>query len=1016
MNYKLSIACAMFIVCSLFCTDLDGQNTVKYDKCVMEFERGVELFNHGHYDASQNVLNEFMNDFGDVADPLQLADVAYYTAICSVRTNSGEASRLVMDFIDVYPTDLRVNYAWFCLGNYYFEKGKSWYKNALDAYSEVNEIALIKSDKDEYWFNLAMCYYKNDDSEKAQPIFSKLIKEGNKYYIDALYYYSFIAYNNSNYSTALEGFLKLVDDERYGSGLNYTIAHIYYEQRDLDNLVFIGAKLLTSRDGKKVDKDVKAKNAVLERMIGELYFRSANYAEALKYLNMYAADSKKVDRYDQWMMGYCNYKLGNYDLAMDCMQKVVSGKDSLDYNAQYHIGICYLKSGDKTFAQKAFYNSYLLSFDKTSKENALFNYAKLSYELASDPYKAAIGSLQEYLDTYPDENSSDEARGLLMQLLVMTKNYAEAVSVLSTMKFKKIDVMMLEQKLCYYYGVELFNASKYSQAMQLFSKSGEMMFYPDIAAQSLYWEGECCYMLKRYGEAVKLFDEFIESNAGKKSPYYSKGYYSKGYCYFKLKEYGKALSSFKKMLALPDAQKNSGVYYDAMLRLADCLQQTKFYSEAISYYDKCYKAGVADSDYALYQEALCYGAMGQFGVKGKLLKQFVNSYNKSIYKPSACYELAMTSLIQNNDVEALQEFEYVAKTFPKSVYASRALLKQGLIYYNDGNNANALEKLKFVVSSYGGTAEALEALATISNIYVEMNDINAFAGYVKTVPNAKFGEKDRDSLLFISAEKRYLAGDCQGAKPGLEEYLKSDGGRFMVNASYYLGDCLFNDGKYDDALVRFEAVIKQPQGIFSETAYSKAAAIAYQKKDYSRSLSYYEELEKLSSNKSSVLEAELGIMRSAYGVEDYEKSSNYARKLMANDKVTEELLEESHLVLGKAAYMADNYKLAMTELKIARQLSKGELGAEAGYLMALIQFKDKKYNDAEKAAFDVINSYIDYEYWRVESFILLADVYMAMGNRFQATQTLQSVVDNCEIEELKTEAENRLNEINKSNN
>lgn len=1012
MNYRLLVSSVLCCVC-LFCNvAIKGQNTVKDSRYMMEFDRAVELFNHGKYDASNKVFDDFVREYGDVANDMQMASIAYYNAIGAVKTNKNNAPQLVMSFIDDYPSDLRANYAWFCLGNYYFDKGKSSYKNALNAYDQVDERKLAKSDKDQYWFNLAMCYYKDGNYEKAQPIFSRLIDEGNRYYTDALYYYSFIAYNNGNYGTALEGFLKLVDDERYNEGLDYVIAQIYYEQRDLEKLVDVGNRILKSREGKKkLSSDIRAKNALVERMLGELYFRNNDYSNALKNMQMYVEDSKKIERYEQWMMGYCCYKMEKYDNAMDHLQKVVSGKDSLDYNAQYHIGICYLKSGNKTFAQKAFYSAYQLAFDQVSKENALFNYAKLSYELSSDPYKSAMVALQEYLDAYPESDKSDEAKELLMQLLVMTKSYANAVSILNSMKFKKVDVMMLEQKLCYYYGVELFNAGKYQLAMNMFERSSDMPFYPEISAKAAYWEGECYYMTKKYDEAISKYDDFLDNSGSKKSSYYAKGLYGKGYCYFKKKDYVKALATFKKMITLPEVQKDRAVYYNAVLRLADCLQQNKNYSEAIAYYDKCYKAGVGDSDYALYQQALCYGAMGQFENKAKTLRQFISSFDKSVYLASVCYELGMTNLIQNKNKEAVADFEKVVKTFPNSVYASRALLKQGLIYYNESDNANALLKLKSVVSNYGGTPEATEALAIISNIYVELNDINTFADYVKAVPNAKFGEKDRDSLLFVSAEKRYLSGDCDGAKSGLEAYLNGNNGKFAINASFYLGDCLFMSGKYDEALSRLEFVIKNPQSIFSESAYLKAATILSFNKELSNiktALKYYEELEKLASNKTNVLAAEVGIMRCAYLIEDYEKSSVYAKRLMSNDKVTEELLVEAHFVLGSCAYIAGNKKVAMSEFKITSQLSKGEFGAEAAYLIAVIQFVDKKYTDAEKSAFNVINNYPDYEYWRAKSFILLADVYKEMGNMFQAKETLQSVIDNCEIEELREEAKSKI--------
>jgi len=52
--------------------------------------------------------------------------------------------------------------------------------------------------------------------------------------------------------------------------------------------------------------------------------------------------------------------------------------------------------------------------------------------------------------------------------------------------------------------------------------------------------------------------------------------------------------------------------------------------------------------------------------------------------------------------------------------------------------------------------------------------------------------------------------------------------------------------------------------------------------------------------------------------------------------------------------------------------------------------------------------YSSSDYWVAKGFILLADVYMKKGNAFQAKQTLQSIIDNYEGEDLKNLAGTKL--------
>jgi lipopolysaccharide biosynthesis regulator YciM len=67
--------------------------------------------------------------------------------------------------------------------------------------------------------------------------------------------------------------------------------------------------------------------------------------------------------------------------------------------------------------------------------------------------------------------------------------------------------------------------------------------------------------------------------------------------------------------------------------------------------------------------------------------------------------------------------------------------------------------------------------------------------------------------------------------------------------------------------------------------------------------------------------------------------------------------------------------------------------------------------DAEKAAFDVINKAGSYEEWITRSYILLGDVYMGQKDYFNAKATYQSVVDNAKIETLRVEASERLKTV-----
>ncbi len=91
--------------------------------------------------------------------------------------------------------------------------------------------------------------------------------------------------------------------------------------------------------------------------------------------------------------------------------------------------------------------------------------------------------------------------------------------------------------------------------------------------------------------------------------------------------------------------------------------------------------------------------------------------------------------------------------------------------------------------------------------------------------------------------------------------------------------------------------------------------------------------------------------------------------------------------------------------------NKDEYGAEAKYWIAMIQFKEKKYAEAEATIFELSKQFEGIDFWRVRSFILLADVYMGTNEKAQARATLQSIIENSEDAEAVSLAKLKLAEI-----
>ncbi|MDP4217679.1 MAG: hypothetical protein Q8927_15870, partial [Bacteroidota bacterium] len=74
-------------------------------------------------------------------------------------------------------------------------------------------------------------------------------------------------------------------------------------------------------------------------------------------------------------------------------------------------------------------------------------------------------------------------------------------------------------------------------------------------------------------------------------------------------------------------------------------------------------------------------------------------------------------------------------------------------------------------------------------------------------------------------------------------------------------------------------------------------------------------------------------------------------------------------------------------------------------------FSGNELKDAEKAAFDVINKSGSYELWVTKAYLLLGDVYYKEKDYFNAKATYQSVAENAKIEDLRRQAQQKLDQI-----
>jgi len=492
--------------------------------------------------------------------------------------------------------------------------------------------------------------------------------------------------------------------------------------------------------------------------------------------------------------------------------------------------------------------------------------------------------------------------------------------------------------------------------------------------------------------------------------------YHLGYAYFKMKDYQKSLPFFKTFIEKL-SNEHVKITNDAYLRLADCYFVTKKFNQAIVYYDKSLDLKQSGADYAILQKSISLGVLGKFEEKTKSLKQLLLKYPKSHFMVDAVFELAITYMIIDNEKQALTYFDKIIKEYPNSSYVKKSMLKKGMIYNNQQETDKALEILTQVVKDYQGTPESKEALNVISNIYVELNQVDKFIELVQGLSGSEISEPEKDTLMYIAAENKYMDGDCVSSKKGFSNYLQTfPSGIFAANAHFYRGQCEFDAGNFDIALADYKYILAKPFNKFTETSVENSARIYYDKKQWQKSLSLFKKLEDVAEFSENRMDAQIGQMRCYAELGECEKLQLIADKIMLSPKLNEEMIPEVKIRKARCYFAQGEMSKASALFNEIKKMPSLEYAAEAIYHLSLMANIEQNYVESEQLIFDMINEMPSQEYWIAKSFLILADNYVKTDNVFQAKHTLEGIINNYEGEDIVSEAKEMLAEIEKGEN
>jgi tetratricopeptide (TPR) repeat protein len=351
-------------------------------------------------------------------------------------------------------------------------------------------------------------------------------------------------------------------------------------------------------------------------------------------------------------LAFAYKKSSQNERAIEYFGKTIEEKDTLSQYAFYQMAESYLALDKKMNARTAFEKCLALGFNDSLNEQSLFNSAKLSYETSNNGM--ALDLLGNFIKKYPKSKYIGEAKSLISNLLLTSKNYKEAIRILESIEDKDDEDLNRLQKIYYYRAEELYLQNDYKTATTFFDKvisSGN--YNKQMMGLSNFWLAEIAYKETLYTNSINLFKKAQAIDEFKSTRFFDLSFYSLGYANLKSENYKGGIEAFKKYIERDVKIANPEVYTDAVTRTADCYFAEANYGKALEYYNLVVNKNLNGSDYALYQIAMIQGVVKKPLEKINTLSSLITKYPKSIFIDDALFEKADEQLKSENYQEAL---------------------------------------------------------------------------------------------------------------------------------------------------------------------------------------------------------------------------------------------------------------------------------------------------------------------------------------------------------------------------
>lgn len=971
----------------------DAQEVQK--PAVHNYEQGIALFDKGLYEQAANEFDDFINEY-----PRHelVRSAKFYHARSLGKSDPVNIESYYEQFIRDYPKETFSQKLLFELAGkseqkLEYDRAIAYYKRALNYGLREKQAVEVN-----YW--IAEDYVSMGNKEQARERFLLLADRypQSPWAPKALYARGRLYLSESKFDSSSVAFEIL--KERYPNKditrrIGTALGESYYQQGKYEKAIeaFINAMPY-------LDDDLKSKAVYL---IAESYNYLGNFDKASDYYLQYINREKGTDneRKAHYGLGWVYHKQEIYHWASEEFGKAAAGSDEMARKAMYYKAVNEKLGGRYPDAIETF-----RTFGDNYKsglwvEEAYYEWAITAFEMGQ--YGESIEVLLSLVRDDEKLNWPGKVYTLLGEAYFANNEYTRALQAFEAAENSTdIDPAVKLQARFQKAWVQYRNQA-YKQAQPAFEQVHNAAPNTKIGREALFWSADAHYQMKQFGPASDQYAAFIQQNPDHEL--IGAAYYSLGWSYFQMGAYFKAISPLKEFLENYDPPEIALFPYDTdtQLRLGDSYYAIGDYESAIKTYQEAVGAEPG-GDYAMFQIANSYYRAESTYEAVTTFRKFLRIYPYSRLREQAQYNIAYIYLNSGNYTQAIEEFQTVINKYPNTPWAARSQYNIGDAYYNSGEYQKAIDAYKEVMEKYPKSDYIIEAVNGIQYAQLSAGKSDSSSAVLESFLADNPQTTTADRLRYRQAETLMQSGDYQGAIAELRQYIRvTNNQQLLPEAQFSLANAYEQTDQTDKAVETYKLIVETyPNSERAAPSLAAMGRIAYGRGQYQQSFDYFNRLRE--EDQRYRLEARIGMGNAQLALGNIsEAKTQYEAALNLNANY-----DPARVGLGKVAMENKNYAEAKDRLSLVAEANTTEIGAEAQYLLGVIEQEQQHYGQALQAYSNVKVLYKAFDNWVAKAMLRSAESYIQLGNTGEARNTLNAIVENYPGTEEATKAQRLL--------